>query len=326
MKIKIKKKKIFYDIEKHGITQSLLSMFLECRKKARYYLEGWDSIYHKLALTEGSVGHAVLQFAYEDIMTGKLKTIPSKQKVLAYTKRVEEQWLAENKRADKTALNHLEYSLATMETTLPIYFDFYRKDLKEIRWLGLEEKFCIPYKLKDGRKTVLRGKKDGEFENNGLWLFETKFKSQINIPNLVDILTIDMQVFFYLRALKQLRKKTPEGVLYNIVRRTSLYQRKDENLYSFSKRLKQDIEQRPDFYFYRIPSSVTSFDLKKFEVELEGLLTDFINWWQGISACYKNTNNCIGKYGKCEFLPCCSNNNFSGFKKRKAVFKELEDF
>jgi len=324
MKIKVKKK--FYDIKKHGITQSLISKFLECRQAARYYLQGYESIYNRLPLTEGSIGHEVLQHAYEDIKTGKLKTIPSKQQVIKYTKRVEKQWLKENSRKDPRALEHVEYSLTTMEATLPAYFDFWRKDLKQIKWLGLEESFALPYVLPDGRKTILRGKKDGEFLKKGLWLFETKFKSQISESNLIDTLSFDTQVLLYLRALKHIHKRTPEGVLYNVIRRTCLQRRKAESLAQFAKRLKDDIENRPDFYFMRFEIATDDFDLEKFDIELEGIIKDFYDWIEGKVPHYKNTYNCVGKYGRCDFLPCCGMNDFSALKKRKILFKELEDF
>ena len=324
--MKIKKKNQFYDIQKHGITQSLLSMYLECRQKARFYLQGWDSIYHKLSLTEGTVGHGVLQYAYGDIMTKKLKTVPSKKEVMRYTKRVEKQWLAENVRPNKEAFEFLQYSLATMEVTLPIYFDFWKKDIKEIKWAGLEETFAIPFKLPDGRKTVLRGKKDGEFYSKGLWLFESKFKSQISEGNLVDTLSFETQVLLYLWALRHLYKKVPQGVLYNIVRRTSLRQHKNESLVKFTKRLGADIEKRPEFYFMRFEIAVDNVEIDEFEKQLIGMVTDFYDWWQGKAPHYKNTYQCIGKYGRCTYLPACSSGEFASLKKRKAVFKELEDY
>lgn len=330
MRLKLKKKvklKQFYNIEKHGITQSLLSMFLECRQKARYYLEGWDSKYHKLALTEGTVGHGVLQHAYVDIMTGKLKAVPNRRQVIKYTKQVEKQWLAENARPNKEAIEYLEYSLATMEATLPAYFDFWRRDLKEIKWAGLEESFAIPFKLPDGRKTVIRGKKDGEFfKSKGLWLFESKFKSMVSEGNLVDTLSFETQVLLYLWALKNLYNKIPEGVLYNIVRRNSLRRKKGESLAKFIKRLSLDIESRPDFYFMRFEIAIDPIDLKDFEKQMEGLIQDFYDWWQGKIPHYKNTYQCIGKYGRCTYLPACSSRDFISLQKRKIIFKELEDF
>lgn len=327
MKIRPKKKaKLFYDIERHGVTQSLLSMFLDCRQKARYYLEGWDSKYHSTALTHGSVGHGVLELAYQDIMKASKPKPPTRQKIMKYVKATETQWKKENPRPSKDALEGLEYSLALTETTLPVYFDFWKKDLKEIKWLGLEEKFVIPYKLKDGRKTVIRGKKDGEFEKNGLWLFESKFKSMISEGNLVDTLSFETQVLLYLWALNKTYKKIPEGVLYNIVRRTCLRQGKGESLTKFAKRVAQDIEKRPDFYFMRFEVAVDKSDLVEFEGRLEGMVTDFYNWWQGTAPHYKNTYQCLGKYGRCTYLPACGSKDFTSLQKRKAVFKELEDY
>jgi len=325
--MKIKKRKQFYNIEKHGITQSLISMWLECRQKAKFYLQGWDSIYHKLCLTYGTVGHEVLDHAYSDIIINKNKVNPGKKEIKKYAKRVEKQWLKENPRTDRYGLEYLEYSLALIEVILPLYFDYYKKDLKKIKWLGLEEKFNQKFVLPDGRKTRLTGKKDGEFrKHGGLWLFESKFKSQINANDIIDTLAIDTQVLFYLRALKNIYSEVPEGVIYNIVRRPCLNQKKGESLLKFSLRIKKDVEDRPDFYFQRFPNAIVDFDLKKFEKDLVGIIKDFYDWWEGKVPHYKNTYSCVGKYGRCLFLPTCSSGDYSSIKKRKILFKELEMF
>lgn len=326
MKIKLKKKKVFYNIEKHGVTQSLLSMFLECREKARLYLKGWDSKYHKLGMTYGTVGHGVLELAYTDIMKNKKKVPPSKKEVLRYVKQVEKQWYKENIKPDKSGIEMLEYSLALAETTLPVYFDFWKKDIQEIKWAGLEQSFALPYELPDGRKTVIRGKKDGEFFNKGLWLFENKFKSIISEGDLVDTLSFETQVLLYIWALKEIYKEMPQGVVYNIIRRTCLRQGKAESLSKFAKRVALDIEKRPDFYFIRFEVAIEPYELQEFEIRLRGIITDFYDWWTGQVPHYRNTYQCLGKYGRCLHLPVCNAGDFSALKKRKAVFKELEDF
>lgn len=323
--MKIKKKKTFYDIEKHGITQSLLSIFLECKEKAKQYLEGWDSRFHRLPLIEGTVGHAILQYAYEDVMNKKISSVPSALQVSGYIDRVEREWKVENPRPDKEALEHLEYSFMTMEATLPLYFEFWKKDLKEIKWLGLEKHFSRLFSLPDGRKTILRGKRDGEFEAKGLWLFETKFKSQIPEGNLMDTLSFETQVMFYLRELKEASGSMPKGTLYNIVRRNNLRQKKGEGDQAFKTRLRKDIESRPEFYFIRYEIAIDQTDLQEFEKQLTAMVTDFYNWRQGSAPHYKNTYACIGKYGRCTFLGNCSSGDTSDLMKRKTVFKELED-
>jgi hypothetical protein len=322
----MKKKKNFYNIEKHGITQSLLSMFLDCRQKTKFYLQGLESKFHRLPLIEGTIGHAILQLAYEDIMSGKLKAPPNLNQIKKYIEKVEKKWKMENPRPDKKAIEYLEYSFMTMEATLPAYFDYWKKDFKEIKWLGLEETFCRKIKLADGRQTVLRGKKDGEFNRKGIWLFETKFKSQIQEANLLDALSFETQVMFYLRELLQKYKKVPKGTVYNIIRRNNLRQKVNEPMIKFKKRLEQDIENRPEFYFIRYEIAIDKTDLDLFEIELQNLIKDFYDWIEEKAGHYKNTYACIGKYGRCDFLSACAHQDRSDLIKRKIVFKELQDF
>ncbi len=325
MRIKVKRKKL-YDIKRDGITQSLLSLFLECRQKARYYLDGWESPYYSQPLTDGTIGHGILEFAYNDIIKRKFKVNPNLKDIRKYSNQVEKLWYKEHPRPSQQGLECLEYSLALSEALLPIYFDYYKKDLKKIKWLSLEEKFKVPITLSDGRKTFVCGKKDGEFKSGGLWLFETKFKALINEGNLIDTLGYETQVFLYMWSKYKQTKIVPEGVLYNIIRRTSLRLKKGESLQKFAKRVGKDAESRPDFYFIRIPIDIEKRDLMNFEEEVLGLLKDFYDWIEGKVPHYKNTYSCINKYGRCKFIPACSKNEFDNLNKRKILFQELATY
>lgn len=325
MKIK-KMNQSFYIPARDGVTQSLLSMFRSCRQKARLYLKGLDSVYHRLPLIYGTIGHAILQEAYSDIMNGKLKVVPDSRMVKVYARKVEAGWLKENPKPNKEALGFLEYSLAILEKTMPLYFDFWRKDLKQMKWLGLEQKFSQPYTLSDGRKTFVKGKMDGEFEKKGLWLFESKFKSQIQEGNLMDTLSYETQVMLYLWRLAKKSGRVPEGTLYNVVRRTALRERKGESISQFALRVMKDVEKRPKFYFIRFEIAIVKQDLDAFDSELSGMVRDFYDWWEGKVPHYKNTDECIGKYGRCQYMSICSRGDYSQFAKRNSVFKELEDF
>jgi hypothetical protein len=115
---------------------------------------------------------------------------------------------------------------------MPLYFKFWHKD-KNLNWIGVEQEFDVPYVLKDGRKTRLRGKMDGLYKKNGIWLFETKSKSRIDEGTIVDALPLDFQNKFYLSVARKLHKIQPSGVKYNIIRRTQMEQRKNETAKKF---------------------------------------------------------------------------------------------
>ncbi len=321
-------KKAFYNLERDGITQSLLALFLACRQKARLYLEGWNSKYCSAALMFGSLGHGILEQAYLDIKTKKLTGVPSEKQAEKYSSIVEKMWLRENPKPKGETIEQLEIFLALLEKMVPRYFDFWRNDFKKMRWQALEEQFDVMVlNPRTALQIRVRGKQDGRFMlRNELWILETKTKSMISESDLVDSLSLDLQVNIYLLAEYLGQKSTPVGVLYNIVRKTALKINKSETVPQFTKRVARDIDDRPEFYFMRMEIPILKGDILRFKEELNGMLEDFFNWQRGVVAHYKNPGSCIGKYGKCEYLGVCSRNDYSSLVKRTSVFKELDDF
>lgn len=325
MKI-IKTSKKFYAYERDGITQSLLATWLSCRYKAKFYLEGWSPTKIKTPLTYGTIIHAVLEAVYNLIMSKKLKTMPDVKLIKKITKEVEIEWLKENPGVNSEVREDLDMCLLIAESTLPLYFKFWSvEDLKKIEWRQLEQQFKIPYTTKDGRKTFIRGKMDGVFGKLFISLFETKTKSLINVRDMIDTLWFDLQNNIYLWAIGKTYKKVPAGIKYNIIRKTGLHKKKEESKIEYAKRIIKDMEKRPSFYFLRLNIKVTQQEMKKFENELEGLVVSFMDWCEGKSPTYKTTNACLGRYGRCQFLDICNKGDYTSYKKRKTVFRELED-
>lgn len=318
-------KKPFYNIEEHGITQGLLYSWLSCRQKARWSLLGYSPKGGSLSLTYGSIIHLVLEKIYTDIQKKKITSIPEIKYVHKQIQLIENDWIKENPRMSAQEREYLELSLLIAEATMPIYFEFWKKDIKQLKWLDLENEFAIPYSLDDGRKTILRGKMDGVFENNGLWLFETKTKGWIDENTLVDMLPFELQCNLYVWVLNVMKKKYPKGVLYNIIRKIGLQQKKGETIGQFSKRCIEDIRSRPEFYFIRLEVLFSKQDIERFDMRLKEMIKDFYDWWQGKSGHYPNPGSCSDKYGRCKFLTACSSGNMSTYEKRKKVFNELEE-
>ena len=317
--------KVFYDPERDGVSQTLLGKWLACRQLARYDLQGWTPKTVSLSLTNGTIGHAILQHVYEGQRKKELGVVPSKEQFTRIIKLVEKIWLAENPRPTKNMLQDLEFALLNAEVVMPIYFDYWKEDFKKMVWEKLEGEFKIPYQTKDGRKTFIRGKMDGVFKRNGLWLFESKFKGMINEGDILDTLSIDLQVMLYLWALGKGYKLAPSGVLYNVVRRPGLKLGASETLPALGKRIVKDIQKRPEFYFFRFEVATDKDDIAKWSAEFEQMLTDFLDWWQGKAGHYKNTGSCITKYGRCWGLTPCVENKFFNLMRRPTVFRELED-
>jgi len=314
-------------LERDGLTQSLLSMFLTCRQKARFYLSGWNSKYCSEALTFGSLCHGMLELAYLDIQSKKLTGTPSAQQIRRYGGIIEKKWNAENPRSSVDTLVMVEKSLAVLEQMVPRYFDFWKEDFKKMKWVSLEGQFDVRARPGPGLAIRVRGKQDGKFSlKKELWLFETKTKSMVNEGDLLDTLSLDLQVRLYLWAMREGAKTAPTGCLYNIIRKTAAKQGKNESIPKFARRVAEDIDDRPEFYFMRLEVATSRGEIEEFEGELFGLLRDFAAWRNGKLPHYKNPNNCIGKYGRCEYINVCARNDYSTLVKRKIIFKELSDY
>lgn len=320
----------FYNYTRDGITQGLLAKFLSCREETKLFLEGWTSkSSSSSALMFGNIIHSCLERYYNDIIKGSFKN-KFQHNYFSYTSKlistVEKFYTSRYAGHDTETYRILGVSFAIAEATLPHYFARWSKDdTSKIKWQGLEQQFRIPFETKNGKKTFLRGKKDGTFTNPGLWLFETKTKSQINEGNLIDTLWFEHQVNFYIYAMLKIYKKYPSGVLYNIIRRTSLERKTKESLQQFISRISADIEKRLDFYFIRYEVALTKTDIDSWKIQLEGMVQDFVDWYDKTIPHYRNTTNCITKYGRCPMLPICSSQNYHFYKKRKNVYEELEE-
>jgi hypothetical protein len=342
MKVKVQQRIIplkevparFYSPERDGVTFSLLTTFKNCREKARLFLNGWASTKNSLGTVFGSLTHGVNQRMYEDVMSGKLTKVPSEDYIKAVCRKVETIWKEENPRADAESLQYLEFSMILLEALMPLYFRYWGKDFQFI-WNRVESEFKVPIEIEhpSGKiiKTFIRGKMDGSFRRRTTGrpsLFETKTKAYLGERgegDLADILPHELQANIYLIHLWWLEKVLPEGLLYNIIRRPGLRQKKKESVVKFARRVAEDVRKRPEYYFVRIQMLVTKKDLERNELELRDLVSDFILWWNGLAGHYKNSDYCQNKYGTCANLPICARGDYTGFYRRDKVFRELAD-
>ncbi|TXH19722.1 MAG: hypothetical protein E6R03_00135 [Hyphomicrobiaceae bacterium] len=327
---------LFYDIERDGITFSLLSTFLDCREKARLHLAGWAKIGGSVPMLFGNVVHGALEHAYRAWRDGEFDGAPPRAWVHAQLNDIERTYRAEHTRISSEEEKDLQLTLALAAEIVPRYFSYWHKNDTALNWTETEQEFKIPVRVElppktDGGRwhtetvdTFLRGKIDGVFMEKGVFgVFETKTKGRVNPGTLLNILGHNLQVGIYLWAVKQLWKKTPRTVLYNLVRRPQLRQKQSEALVEFAKRVGDDIDERPDFYFMRIRMSVSDVDLGRFDNDRIDLLRDFVLWWRGQTGHYKNSGHCENKYGDCPFLQMCGGGGAELYYIRPKVFSEL---
>lgn len=327
----------FYDPARDGVTFSLLSTFLDCREKARRYLQGWSGGFQGFALVFGTITHRVMQEAYHP--DTRPEGVPTKAWVVGVLNAIEVRWREQNPRPRARDEEIMQEALAKAQAMLPAYFRYWREDFnpEHVTWLSVEQTFRIPYtaRTRKGKvlKTFLRGKRDGSFSypsgrlSGRVRLFETKTRNHVDEQELLDTMTFNRQINLYLSALRSQTDRPPVAALQNIVRKPLLRQKTKEDWAQFSKRIEADVAARPDHYFTRMDMRVSPADIDRAEAELEDLVADFLQWWAGESGHYKNDKSCIVYGSRCPYLTLCGSEgkNFAGLEKRDVIFRELED-
>lgn len=292
-----------------GITQSMLATFLACRQRSRFHIDGWESLFSDgAALGRGTLLHSILENHYRNfpgVFPAATLQDTSKEWIKGQNKKNSEQ-------------KHIDDSVAFVYSVFPPYTDFYRKRDLKYNWESLEEVFDLMWK---GYR--LRGKIDGVAIINGSrWIFETKTMAQINEDALSDKLEIDFQNLFYLTALKALERPVT-GIIYNVIRKSSLKQKKKETLDEFKARQMLDVRTRMPHYFKRFQVTYTQTVVNRFEAELEYKLADFVAWCSGKIPTYRNETSCITRT-KCPFLKACASGSLIGYKQTRELFRELK--
>lgn len=182
------------------------------------------------------------------------------------------------------------------------------KDTKVRKPYLEEQTFQVEYMLPSERIVYLRGKFDsvGVYPKKYVELQENKSKGEVNAEQIQRTLNFDLQTMFYMIALKTYMATDRDGatlvnlptrVRYNVVVRPlsggkhSIQQRKGrgaakvgaETDAEFYKRLQEEIESDPSFFFHRWLCDISEHDITRFKVlclnpVLENLCDDF-EWW-----------------------------------------------
>lgn len=323
-----------YDPEVDGVTNGLLTAWGNCRELARLGLRGWTRRGSSFALTYGDLTHWLFQHVYSDHQLGRLKLVNGELTpgyIKAQLTKLEGIWKAENPVVTAEQSQQMELTLMLNELVMPFYFRHWKTEFKEVKWLGLESEFKVPFTVERNGieyRTFLRGKRDGLFEvaekkDRGVWLFETKTKGRIDELLIQDTLPFESQINLYVVASEIELKKTLRGVRYNIVRRPGLRQKKKETTRQFAQRMVDDIEKRPTWYFLRQKMTLERKDVEKYLGELEDRVWEFMHWWKGQGGHWRNSGHCQNQYGTCHMLRMCSGGDTTPYYLRDRIFGEL---
>ena len=264
------------------LTYSSMAAFKSC-KRAYYYrfVLGLTPRLKRESLRLGSLVHLGLEKGREDALASLEGVYPSSQE----------------------ESNELE----TMRITANAMLQGYEEALDPLDLVDKELKFELTIKNPATRrmspKFRLSGKADGlAKKDNGYWLVEYKTAGQID-KSYMDRLSLDAQVTTYIYGLQRQLGINLNGVIYRILRKPTIRQRKDESLYEYQDRLVKDYLERPEWYFHEEILYRSQEDLEEFERELWQVAQDLKDTLK-TGRWYKNTSRCAD-YGLCQYAPLC---------------------
>lgn len=210
----------------------------------------------------------------------------------------------------------------------------------------IEEQFTVPLlnpdTMAESKTFELSGKVDAIItdESGRFMIKETKTTSEDLSPesDYWRLLGMDTQVSGYYLGAESILGKKVETCLYDVIRKPTIRPKqvgkeidakdpkRTETPEEFGKRLMDDINSRPDFYFARkeIPRS---------ESDLSDYLFDVWNIAQSLRSYQlkqkfpRYTSSCMGMYGPCKYFAACSGQTSiedeNYYKKSDVKHKEL---
>ena len=286
-----------------GITQSMLVRFLSCRERFRLkYVCGLEP-HDKWNKT---FGYGNMWHACEEALAGRHPDEPGLPWENALLRHAQEQ-VAKY----RMQIEEIDKWYNVCRVQFPEYVKYWatHPDVQNRTPLLQEHVFDSPYTLPSGRTVRLRGKFDAvdlitdPEQPQGIYLFETKTKGDIDKLQVERQLTFDIQTMTYIVALRHhysmmgwTAKGPILGVRYNVVRRplsggvgsikphaakaTKTKMTPAETADQFYERLRRDyLAADPGHWFFRVRAEVSASDIKVFRETCLDPLLETVCWW-----------------------------------------------
>ena len=301
-----------------GISQSLINQGLFCPYAFLFDLNRISSYEKDKKTLFGNIGHDILTSMYS--VYHEKDTYPSPESVQPFVESAVDSYKEEFLKLSFTQEEQdlIYYKLlALMEN----YVVIYKEDFKNSNYPLVEQE----YKIKVFGQYWVKGKVD--VIKNEYIMIEHKFKGMIPQPEVFfKQLKFEFQSQFYIMLYEQATKKIINTVLYNIVRNPqSKPTKKDGNIQTYYKRLKKDIEKKPEYFFIRFSIEFSKKKKQEFRAEvLKKLL--YIEKMQSMrSRIFKKQGGCITGY-TCSFLDLCAEEKMESslYYIRDKISPELE--
>lgn len=302
-----------YNLNKVGITQSLLSAFQMCRMRFLLMINRWEPMEQSKNIAFGNLFHELLERNYK---RGK----PAASFVL-------KSWIDEHitKNKDKLVafkVDEIQKMAIIARVLCEEYLKVYKDDFKSMDFTGIETLFAVQF-----HGYLLRGKKDGMYVDKKRGLRKTlehKTKGRIVEETLQYMLPFDLQNLFYITAEELEKGVQVYGTLYNIIRNPQHKPKNGENEKQFTDRIRVMVQADPGHFFIRYDVPYDDKEKARFRKELLYKLREVEGFLKGSIALYRNENACTIPYN-CKYLRLCSQGNTSGYYQKPVLFSELAE-
>lgn len=273
--------------EEDGITNSLLKKFLSCRERFRQLV-----VYGRRSHEPGFNYRMEYGSLWHECEDSYAKGNDWKESL---------HLLAEKYYSDFPQERAMVYRWVQIcEMQYEIYLNHREKFLpKDEELLEAETPFMVHYRLPNGRKVVLRGKRDALYlkQDGSMVLQENKTKGDIDEVAIRRDLQFDLQTMLYCLTSTMIYDYPISGVYYNVVKRPlsggkgTIRQKKPsksnpagESDSEYLSRLRDILEEESDSHFLRFNVGISPNDLKTFtKTFLDPVLMDLCRWWDWVS-------------------------------------------
>lgn len=232
-------------------------------------------------------------------------------------------------------IHKLEIEQAKLEGICEAYPKFYTQDFDEFPTMLVELDYpeTNGFFLASTRDYDLyyEGKIDGLFQDaaGDWWIVEHKFLAPQSVTQgLIDKIHIDNQILGYMWLAKEKAiGKWPKGVLYNIIKKPAIRQKKGETLRAFATRVKNEylVHGQQKNYFMRFDPMISLQHLEEWKAErahVAGMMYTKIGIKSKVWS--KNTGTCNNLYGNCPYLSACVTGKYNRLMYEKSKKRKSE--
>ena len=169
-----------------------------------------------------------------------------------------------------------------------------------------EVKFSIPLRnpktKRPSRKHSLQGVIDGVWHGDEVVLGEWKTAAQVT-NDYMQRLEIDFQGSTYMWAASELFGVPVRKMVYRVVKKPTIRQRKTESVLEYIGRIHADYEERPDHYFFETLVERTDEQLDDWAAQAWATHQRILQIRNGATA-IRSTQSCLNR-GRCPYFDLC---------------------